>query len=128
MIYVYETRFGDGHGNGGTNPMKPARKLLSAVSAVALALTPAVGGALVLSAATVSVAEAAVVRSIQVSGNTRVSAATIADLVGYEPGKNYTGADLDDAVKRLFATGLFSDARAVTSGSAPRARHRLLTA
>jgi outer membrane protein insertion porin family len=97
--------------------MKPARKLLSAVSAVALALTPALGGALVVSLGAVSIAEAAVVRSISVSGNTRVSSATIADIIGYEPGKNYSAGDTDEAVKRLFSTGLFSNARVTTSGS-----------
>ena len=86
--------------------MKPAQKLLSAVSAVALALTPAVGGGLALNLISAKAAQAAVVSSISVRGNKRVSAATISDFVGFKAGKNYSAADVDDAVKRLFATGL----------------------
>jgi outer membrane protein insertion porin family len=97
--------------------MKPATKLLSAVSAIALSLAPAVSGAVLMSAATVSAVEAAVVRAISVRGNKRVSAATIADFVGYQAGKNYSAADEDEAVKRLFATGLFSNVDVSASGS-----------
>ncbi|MFZ2099576.1 MAG: POTRA domain-containing protein, partial [Oricola sp.] len=79
--------------------MKPAFKLLSAASAIALALTPAVGGSIALNLLTVDAAEAAVVSSISVRGNTRVSSATVADLLGFKPGKNYNPADIDDAVK-----------------------------
>ncbi|MCI5076985.1 MAG: outer membrane protein assembly factor BamA [Oricola sp.] len=97
--------------------MMPASKMLSAVSAIALALTPAVGGAIVLTAGAVSTAEAAVVRTISVRGNTRVSAGTVADIIGFSAGKNYSAADVDDAVKTLFATGLFADVDVYPSGS-----------
>ncbi|TCD13209.1 outer membrane protein assembly factor BamA [Oricola cellulosilytica] len=96
--------------------MKPARKLLSAVSAAALAVTPAVGGAIAVSVGAVSVANAAVVQSISVRGNTRVASSTISEFVGFRAGKDYSAADLDEAVKRLFATGLFSDVHVTTSG------------
>ena len=96
--------------------MKPAQKLLSAVSALALALTPALSGGLALNLITVNAAEAAVASAISVRGNVRVSAATVADLIGFRAGKNYTAADTDEAVKRLFATGLFSDVDVVVSG------------
>jgi len=97
--------------------MKPAQKLLSAVSAVALALTPAVGGGVALNLMTANAAQAAVVSSISVRGNKRVSTSTVADFVGFKAGKNYSAADVDDAVKRLFATGLFSDVNVSVSGS-----------
>jgi outer membrane protein insertion porin family len=97
--------------------MRAARKLLNAASIFALSVTPAVGGAVILQAVSVSTADAAVVRSISVSGNQRVADATIADFVGYQSGKNFTGAEVDNAVKALFRTGLFSDVSVNTSGS-----------
>ena len=97
--------------------MKPVRNFLNAVSATALALSPAVGGAVAVSVAAVTMAEAAVVRSISVSGNTRMTSSTIADIIDYEPGRNFSDADRDEAVKRLFATGMFSNARVTVSGS-----------
>lgn len=96
--------------------MKPAQKFVGAVSAIALALTPAVGG-LVVNAAMVSAAEAAVARALSVRGNVRISQQTVADIVGYSSGKNYSAADLDDAVKKLFATGMFSDVNVNVVGS-----------
>jgi len=97
--------------------MKPAPKLLSAVSAIALALTPAVGGGFVLNLAAAQAAHAAVVNSISVRGTSRIASSTVADLVGFKAGKNYSGGDVDEAVKRLFATGLFSDVNVSVSGS-----------
>ncbi len=97
--------------------MRAAPKLLSAVSAIALCAAPAVGGAMVLSALVSSAAFAAVVNSISVNGNQRVADATIADFVGFTPGKNFTGGAIDEAVRALFRTGLFSNVSVVTSGS-----------
>ncbi|MEM5500838.1 outer membrane protein assembly factor BamA [Ahrensia kielensis] len=97
--------------------MRAARKLLNAASIFALSVTPAVGGAILLQAVSVSAAQAAVVRSISVSGNQRVADATIADFVGYKSGKNFSGSEIDSAVKALFRTGLFSDVSVKTSGS-----------
>lgn len=97
--------------------MKAASKFLSAVSAIALSTTPVVGGAVALQVLTTSVANAAVVNSISISGNQRVANATIADFVGYKAGKNFTAASVDAAIKALFRTGLFSDVSVTTSGS-----------
>ncbi|QKV18105.1 outer membrane protein assembly factor BamA [Oricola thermophila] len=97
--------------------MKPAPKLFSAVSAMALALTPAVSGGLVLNLLTAEAAHAAVANAISVRGNSRVASSTIADLIGFRAGKNYSAADIDDVVKQLFATGLFSDVNVSVSGS-----------
>lgn len=97
--------------------MKSAPKLFSAVSAVALALTPAVSGGLVLNLVTAQAAQAAVVNSISVRGNSRIASSTVADLVGFKAGKNYSAGDVDDAVKKLFATGLFSDVNVSVSGA-----------
>lgn len=117
MIYVHKTRKEADGKRGETDRMKPAPKLLSAVSAIALALTPAVGGGIVATLSAVSTAEAAVVRAISVRGNQRVSSSTVSNLIGYQPGKNYSAAAVDDAVKKLFATGLFSDVNVSVSGS-----------
>ena len=59
MIYVHKTRKEADGKRGETDRMKPAPKLLSAVSAIALALTPALGGGIVATLATASAAEAA---------------------------------------------------------------------
>jgi outer membrane protein insertion porin family len=61
--------------------------------------------------------EAAVVSRIDVRGNTRVDAQSIRDNIDIRPGKAFTSADIDAAVKRLFAMGLFSDVRINQSGS-----------
>ncbi|WP_349364550.1 MAG: outer membrane protein assembly factor BamA [Roseitalea porphyridii] len=66
---------------------------------------------------TTASAQAAVVTSISVRGNQRVSEQTIADFVGYRSGRNYSGSDINDAVRALFRSGLFANAAVVTSGS-----------
>ena len=97
--------------------MKAASKFKSAASAVALSAALVVPGALVAQFAVVPAAEAAVVRSIVVSGNQRIDADTIRNYVSIKPGKAFSSADIDDAVKALFGTGLFSDVQINQSGS-----------
>lgn len=80
----------------------------AAAAAVMLAIAAfSFGSALQLGA--VSVAQAAVVSSIEVRGNQRVDDETIRSYVGIEPGVSFDNGDIDEAVKRLFSTGLFSD-------------------
>ena len=98
--------------------MKAASSLLSAASAVALSAGVIVSGAGALQLVSIGVAEAAVVNRIEVRGNTRVDAETIRNYVGIRPGQNFGAGDVDEAVKRLFATGLFSDVRINQSGGA----------
>ncbi|MDP3898803.1 MAG: outer membrane protein assembly factor BamA [Mesorhizobium sp.] len=97
--------------------MKAIRKLMGAASAVALSAGLVMSGSMAVQLATVGVAGAAVVSSITVRGNQRVDAETIRSNVGIRPGQNFSGADIDEAVKRLFAMGLFSDVRVNQSGS-----------
>lgn len=97
--------------------MKATKTFLNAVSAMALATSPMVAGGFAANMMAVQAAEAAVARSISVQGNQRVSDTTIADFVNFQPGKNYSGADLDDAITRLFRTGLFADVSVRVSGS-----------
>lgn len=90
---------------------------MSAVSAVALSAGLIVSGAAAVQFAAVSAAEAAVVSRIEVHGNRRVDAETVRGNIGIRPGQNFGAADIDEAVKRLFATGLFSDVRINQVGS-----------
>lgn len=57
------------------------------------------------------------VSRIDVRGNQRVDAETIRNTVNIKPGQSFSGDDVDEAVKRLFATGLFSDVRINQTGS-----------
>ncbi len=97
--------------------MKANSSLLNAVSAVALSAGVIFAGAGVAQLAVVTVADAAVVNRVEVRGNTRVDAETVRNYVDIRPGRNFSPADVDEAVKRLFATGLFSDVRISQSGS-----------
>ena len=61
-------------------------------------------------------AEAAVVNRIQVSGADRVSAETVKANISIQPGKTFSNADIDESVRRLYATGYFSDVKVSVSG------------
>ena len=97
--------------------MKAASKLLCAASALAMSAAIAVPGATLFQLAGISSASAATVGRIEVRGNQRVDAETIRGNVGIRPGASFSGAEIDEAVKRLFATGLFSDVRVNQVGS-----------
>jgi outer membrane protein insertion porin family len=77
-----------------------------------------VPGALVVQFVATSAAQAAVVSRVEVSGNQRVDADTIRNYISIKPGKAFSSADIDDAVKALFGTGLFSDVQINQVGSA----------
>ncbi|MCG6115954.1 MAG: outer membrane protein assembly factor BamA [Mesorhizobium sp.] len=97
--------------------MKATSRFKSAASAAAISAGLILSGATALQFVGVTQAVAAVVSSISVSGNERVDSSTIRDYIGIVPGRNFTNADIDEAVKRLFETGLFSDVRVSQSGS-----------
>ncbi|WP_292252341.1 outer membrane protein assembly factor BamA, partial [Mesorhizobium sp.] len=97
--------------------MKAASKFLSAASAAALSAALVLPGALAVQFAATSVAEAAVVSRVEVSGNQRVDAETIRNYITIKPGKPFSSSDIDDAVKALFGTGLFSDVQINQVGS-----------
>ncbi|KQT83443.1 outer membrane protein assembly factor BamA [Aurantimonas sp. Leaf443] len=96
--------------------MTAGTKILRRMSALALSSTVATTAMVGVQFAVPELAQAAVVRSIQVSGNQRVEASTIRGFMQISPGQNVTEADQDEAVRRLFATGLFSDVRISQSG------------
>src|SRR5690606_6313024 len=64
-----------------------------------------------------SVAAAAVVSRSEVRENSRVVAATIRNYIGIKPGQSFSSSDVDDAVKALFGTGMFSDVQINRVGS-----------
>ena len=97
--------------------MKAVSKFMSAASAAALSAALVVPSALAVQFAVVSTAEAAVVSRIDVRGNSRVDADTVRNNIRIKPGKSFSSADIDDAVKALFATGLFSDVQINQVGS-----------
>lgn len=97
--------------------MKAGSNLLNAVSAVALTAGIVVTGAGAVTLAGVTVAEAAVISRIDVRGNSRVDASTVRGNLTISPGASFNNNDIDESVKRLFATGLFSDVQISVSGS-----------
>lgn len=64
-----------------------------------------------------STAVGALAQSVSVVGNKRVETETIRSFVTLAPGESYTASRIDQAIKDLFATGLFSDVRISRSGS-----------
>ena len=97
--------------------MKASGKFLGAVSAVALSVGLVAPASVALQFAFIPTAEAAVVSRISVEGNQRVDSETIIGYIDIKPGKSFSSSDIDEAVKRLFGTGLFSDVRINQVGS-----------
>jgi outer membrane protein insertion porin family len=92
--------------------MKATSRFRCAASAAAISAGLLLSGASVAQFAGVTQA-AAQAASISVRGNERVDAETIRNYVG----RPATNAEIDEAVKRLFDTGLFSDVRINRSGN-----------
>ncbi len=101
---------------GVTMPMKAGSKLLNALSAAALSSTVFAVSIVAVQSVGLTAAAAQTVSSVQVRGNQRVEADTIRGLAQIQPGQNVGAAEIDSAVTRLFATGLFSDVRISRSG------------
>lgn len=83
--------------------------------ACALAFAP-VAMSLVTVLSVPTSAQAAVVQNIQVRGTTRMDSDTVISYLTIKPGKSFGNSDIDDSVKSLFATGLFSDVSIYRSG------------
>jgi outer membrane protein insertion porin family len=60
--------------------------------------------------------EAAVIRNIDVRGASRVGAETVRANISIVPGKDFSNTDIDASIKRLYATGFFSDVRISVAG------------
>jgi len=61
-------------------------------------------------------AEAASAGRVTVVGNTRVEPETIAAYIKGTPGRPLSAAEIDESIKALFATGMFSDVQVSQSG------------
>jgi outer membrane protein insertion porin family len=97
--------------------MMAFRKFSAALFAAVLSVGVMVSAAVTIGLVTASQAEAAVVRSIDVRGNSRIDDATVRNYINIRPGKEFGPSDINDAVKRLYDTGLFGDVRIVQQGS-----------
>jgi len=65
----------------------------------------------------VTAAQAAVVSNIDVRGNQRIDDEIVASYLTISPGKRFNNFDIDDSIKALFATGLFSDVSIFQQGN-----------
>jgi len=83
--------------------------------ALSVCVAVVLAGALLLASPTG--AEAAVVSVIEVRGNDRVDTETIRGNITIVPGQSFDNADIDESIKRLFATDLFSDVRITQQGN-----------
>ena len=97
-------------------PMKADSRILCAVYAAAI-MAMIVSSAGVAFFSSTTSAFAAVVNSIEVRGNERVDAQTVRGNLTIKPGQSFNNSDIDESVKRLFATGLFSDVQINQRGS-----------
>jgi outer membrane protein insertion porin family len=66
----------------------------------------------------VTQAKADVVSSIVVRGNQRVEAETVRSYVLVKPGQSFGAREVDESLKALFSTGLFSDVQITRGGGA----------
>lgn len=94
--------------------MTGARNLFIA-SALAILVPVTLPGAPLLG---VVQAKADVVSSIVVRGNQRVEAETVRSYVLVRPGQSFGAREIDESLKALFATGLFSDVQITRGGGA----------
>jgi outer membrane protein insertion porin family len=96
--------------------MKAGSRFLNAVSAVALSAGIVSTGASVAVIASAVAAQAAVIQRVDVRGAQRVGAEAVRSNLSIQPGKTFSNADIDESVKRLYATGFFSDVQISVSG------------
>jgi len=97
--------------------MKPMSSVIRALMVVWFAaIGPILISATLLTAMS-SEASAAVAQRIEVRGNTRMDSDTVISYITIKPGKSYSSSDIDNSVKLLFGTGLFSDVSIYRSGS-----------
>ena len=84
---------------------------------IALAVT-AVTIALAFKPVTAFAETGSVIRTIKVTGNSRIEAETVKSHLTFAAGQRYDARKADDSVKALFATGLFSDVHIKLEGGA----------
>lgn len=97
--------------------MKAGSRFLNAVSAFALSAGVVASGSGVLVLASVTASEAAVIQRVDVRGAQRTGAEAVRSNLSIKPGQTFSNADIDESVKRLYATGYFSDVKINVTGS-----------
>jgi outer membrane protein insertion porin family len=96
--------------------MKAGSKFLNAVSAFALSAGVVASGAGVVVIGSPLSAQAAVIQRVDVRGAQRAGQEAVRSNLTIRPGVNFSNADIDESVKRLYATGYFSDVKIAVSG------------
>lgn len=91
------------------------RGLLSLLPLCALLLITAITGTTAVS--TSAFAQAPVIRTIKVEGNRRVEPETVRSYLRFSSGDRYNPLKVNESIKSLFATGLFSDVRIAIAGN-----------
>ncbi len=97
--------------------MVPLKRSLKAFALAVMIAFCGSGAAVTGALVTAIEAQAAVVNRIDVRGTARMDAETVKTYLTIEPGKPFTNQDIDDFVKALFATGLFTDVSISQAGS-----------
>ncbi len=80
-------------------------------------LSPGIMCAATVLSTTAAIAQTSAIRDISVSGNRRVEPETVRSYLKFSVGDGYDPAKVDNSIKALFATGLFSDVRIDRSGA-----------
>jgi outer membrane protein insertion porin family len=93
------------------------RCTLTIVALLAAVVAPALGLALGLLTAAPAAAQSFVIRDIKVTGNRRVEPETVRSYLRFNVGDTYDPAKVDQSIKALFATALFSDVRIDREGN-----------
>lgn len=90
--------------------VKTARAIVLVL--IAVAGIPLLTGVALRLSSTVAIAQSSgTISDIRVEGNRRVEAETVRSYLNFTPGSRYNAAAVDESLKSLFATGLFSDVR-----------------
>ena len=84
-----------------------------ALSVCIAATAPVVGDFPVLG---VAQAQAATISKVTVTGATRIEQQTVVSYLTIKPGKPFSAVDIDDSIKALFSTGMFSDVQITQQG------------
>jgi outer membrane protein insertion porin family len=84
---------------------------------LALAL-PVVSGATLIIGLPDAVAQSGAIRDIRVAGNRRVEPETVRSYLKFAPGDSFDAGKVDQSIRSLFSTGLFSDVRIDRDGAA----------
>lgn len=97
--------------------MVPVKNLLKAAFVACMLSGPATVGGVATVVLGASEAQAAVVSRIEVRGTSRMDGETVKTYLTISPGRQFNNQDIDDSVKALYATGLFTDVSIYQSGS-----------